>query len=165
MTVRQRPASTPCRALSAGRRVFAPSGALGERGAAALEFVVVVPALLLVIGLVIAGGRLALARVAVQQWADSAARTASIARDAATARAQAQAVVASDAAGSDVACGEHWALDLDTNAFSRPPGEASSVTATVRCGVPLANLVPGLPGTMQVEATASSTLDRYRGRR
>lgn len=136
-----------------------------ERGAAAVEFVIIVPALLLIIGLAVAAGRLAHARVTVQQWADSAARSASIARDAGTARAQADAVVGSDAANTDVRCGGGWSLTLDASAFARPVGQPGSIEAIVRCPVPLASLVPGLPGSILVEGKATSTLDRYRGRR
>ncbi|MFP5417447.1 MAG: TadE/TadG family type IV pilus assembly protein [Actinomycetes bacterium] len=137
----------------------------GERGAASVEFAIVVPALVLVIGLVIAAGRLAHARVAVQQWADSAARTASIARDAGAAQSRARAVVASDAAHTSVSCGGGWSVSLDTGAFGRPAGQPGAVDVRVVCPVPLADLVPGLPGTILVEGRASSTLDRYRGRR
>lgn len=137
-----------------------------ERGAAALEFAIVVPALLLIAGMLIGAGRLANAQVVVQQWADSAARAASLSRDAATARTQAEAVIAGDAAGSDVRCRPGWSLGLDTSAFGRPVGQPGVVRADVTCGIPLADLlVPGFPGTVTVRADSTSTLDRYRGRR
>lgn len=136
-----------------------------QKGAVSVEFAIVVPALVLIIGLLVAAGRLAHARVAVQQWADSAARTASIARDAGSARSRAHTVVSSDAAQTGVRCGGGWSLDLDAGAFALPAGRAGAVGATVRCPVPLADLVPGLPGSILVEGHASSTLDRYRGRR
>ncbi|QIK72292.1 pilus assembly protein TadE [Propioniciclava coleopterorum] len=126
----------------------------------------VVPALLLIAGLLIGAGRLANAQVAVQQWADSSARTASLARDAATAQSQARAVIASDAAASGVRCRPGWTLELDTSAFARPVGTPGVVRASVVCPIPLADLlVPGFPGSVSVRAESSSTLDRYRGRR
>lgn len=136
-----------------------------ERGMAALELAIIIPVLALVIGLTIAAGRLAHARVAVQQWADSAARSASLTRDAATARSHANAVVGSDAAGSDVDCAGGWRLDLDARGFTAPLGQAAAVRVTVTCSVPMGNLVWGLPGHILVEGASSSTLDRYRGRR
>lgn len=138
----------------------------GERGAAAVEFAIVVPALLLVAGLLIGAGRYANAQVVVQQWADAAARTASLARDAPTAQAQARAVVAADAAASGTRCRPVWQLHLDASGFTSPPGTAGSVRADVACVIPLADLlVPGLPGAVTVRGEATSTLDRYRGRR
>lgn len=138
----------------------------GERGlSASIEMAILVPALVVIIALVIGAGRLALARIAVQQWADSAARTATLARDASSADARARAVVASDAAGSAIRCLGSWQLSVDATAFARPVGQPGSVEVTVRCAVPMADLLlPGVPGTIGVEAHSSSTLDRYRGR-
>ena len=139
--------------------------ARSERGlSASIEMAVLVPALVLIIAVIIGAGRLALARLTVQQWADSAARTATLARDASTATAR--AVVASDAAGSATRCREGWQLSVDAAAFALPVGQPGTVGVTVRCEVPLADLLlPGVPGTITVEGLASSTLDRYRGRR
>ena len=140
--------------------------ARSERGlSASIEMAVLVPALVLIIAVIIGAGRLALARLTVQQWADSAARTATLARDASTATARARAVVASDAAGSATRCREGWQLSVDAAAFALPVGQPGTVGVTVRCEVPLADLLlPGVPGTITVEGLASSTLDRYRGR-
>lgn len=139
----------------------------GERGLAlSTEFVVLLPALILVIALLIGGGRLALARLSVQQWAESAARAASLARDPAAARAGADAVVAADAASAGLRCTGGWTLALDTAAFAQPLGSAGAVRATVACRVPFADLVlPGVPGEFVIDAQASSALDRHRGRR
>ncbi|MDN5571082.1 MAG: pilus assembly protein [Propionibacteriaceae bacterium] len=138
----------------------------GERGAASVEFVVIVPALLLIIGLVIAGGRLAHARSTVQQLADSAARSASIARDAASARSNALEVIRSDAAAAGLRCSGGLDHVLDVSGFAAGIGRGAEVRVDVRCGVTLGDLlVAGLPGTWLVEATATSAIDRYRGRR
>lgn len=130
-----------------------------------VEMAILLPALMLVVAMVIGAGRFALARLHVQQWADSAARTATLARDAHSALSRANTVVASDSSGSDLTCTGGWQLTVDTSAFALPVGEPGSVRATVRCPVSLADLLlPGVPGTILVEADASSTLDRYRGR-
>ncbi len=132
---------------------------------ASIEMAILVPALVLILAVVVGAGRLALARIAVQQWADSAARTATLARDAGSAATRARAVVASDAAGSATQCRGSWQLAVDTRAFALPVGQPGAVEVTVRCAVSLADLLlPGVPGTVLVEAQASSTLDRYRGR-
>lgn len=143
-----------------------PARARGQRGMSiSVELAVLLPALVLVIALLIGAGRLALARIAVQQWADSAARTATLARDAHAAKARAQAVVASDSGGSDLRCAGGWHLTVDTGAFALPVGQPGVVRTSVRCPVALSDLfLPGVPGTVLVEAEATSTLDRYRGR-
>ncbi len=137
-----------------------------ERGAAAVEFAILVPALLLMIGLVLAGGRLAYARVVVQQLADSSARAASIARDAGAAAADAREVARSDASASGLSCVGGPDVRVDTSGFATVVGQAAEVTASVGCTVGLGDLlVPGLPGSVLVKADATSALDRYRGRR
>lgn len=140
--------------------------ARSQRGMSiSVELAILLPALVLVIGMLIGAGRLALARISVQQWADSAARTATLARNAHSAEVRARTVVASDSLGSGLQCAGGWQLTVDTAAFALPVGEAGAVRTTVRCPVPLADLLlPGVPGTIVVEADASSTLDRYRGR-
>lgn len=142
------------------------SSVRGERGfSASVETAILVPALVLIIALVVGTGRLALARLSVHQWADSASRTATLARDAGSAQSRARAVVASDAAGSATQCRGGWHLSVDTSAFALPVGQPGAVRVTVRCAVPLADLLlPGVPGSITVEGHASSTLDRYRGR-
>lgn len=142
------------------------SGVRDERGATAVEFAIIVPALLLIAGMLIGAGRLANAQVAVQQWADAAARTASLTRDAVSAQTQARAVVAADAKAAGVRCRPGWTLRLDAAAFGQQVGAAGTVRAQVGCVVPLADLlVPGFPGSITVTAESTSTLDRYRGRR
>ena len=54
---------------------------------------------------------------------------------------------------------------LATGGFHGDVGRSAVVTATVRCSLPLADLMlPGLPGSLLVEASAVSALDRYRAR-
>ncbi|WP_232547056.1 TadE/TadG family type IV pilus assembly protein [Propioniciclava soli] len=138
----------------------------GERGAASVEFVVIVPALLLIISLVLAGGRLALARSAVQQMADSAARSASLARDASTARQHALEVIGADAAAAGLRCSGGLDHVIGTSGFFVSVGQEARVEVQVRCAVTLGDLlVAGLPGTWVIEGQASSAIDRYRGRR
>ena len=141
-------------------------GARGERGAAAVEFVLVLPMLLLIVGLVVAGGRIAHARALVQQVADSAARTASLARDASSAQARAAQLAAADARAAGLTCAGGVRVRVDTAGFAIPVGQPASVTSRVTCSLTLSDLlVPGLPGSLALEAGAVSVRDRYRGRR
>ena len=156
----------PMRRGAASPRPLARLARASERGAAAVEFVIMVPALLLMAGLMLFAGRLANAQIAVQQWADSAARTASLARDAGTAQAQAHGVVTGDARASGVRCQPSWTLRLDVSAFTAPLGAPGKIRAAVTCQVPVVDLLlPGLPGGVSLSAESSSTLDRYRGKR
>lgn len=138
----------------------------GERGQSiSVELAILLPALVLIIAMLIGAGRLALARITVQHWADSAARTATLARDAPSAQSRAHAVVTSDSAGSFLQCEGGWQLSVDTAGFAIPVGQPAAVQASVRCQVPLSDLfLPGAPGTILIEADASSTLDRFRQR-
>lgn len=138
----------------------------GERGAATVEFVILLPLLVLIIGVVIAGGRLAHARTTVQQLADSGARAASLTRDAASARRAAADVIGSDAASAGLTCAGGVTHTVDTSGFAAALGAGAAVRVDVRCTVTVADLlVPGLPGSWAIEGSATSALDRYRGRR
>ncbi|MCA0296568.1 MAG: pilus assembly protein [Actinobacteria bacterium] len=136
-----------------------------ERGAAALEFAMVVPVLVLLFGLVVGGARTWLARGAVEQAAAAAARGVSQARTPGEAERVARDLAAAQAAIGGLRC-ERWSVDVDAAALTQPPGQPGSVGATVACSVPLSDvLVPGWPGSVDVRATAIAVLDRYRGRK
>jgi Flp pilus assembly protein TadG len=114
----------------------------GERGSVSLELVVLTPGLLLVIGVLIYGGRLELAKQSVQSAASQAAREASIARTQPEANSTADAAATRSLAGTP-----------------------ATITAEVTCVVNLSDLaVPGVPGSQTVTATADSPLDTYRER-
>lgn len=135
-----------------------------DRGAAALEFALVVPALGLLLGLVVGGARIWFARASVEQLAGSAARAATVAPSAGLAASSARSLIADQLAGSGVRCAT-VTVDVDTSAFGLAPGTTGRVTVQVRCAVPLADLlVPGWPGTLDVSATGQSVLDPYRRR-
>ena len=137
-----------------------------QHGAAAVEFVILLPAMLLVVAAVVGGARIWFARATTQQVADSAARAASLARDPASAQHDARRVAQSDLASARLSCVRGPGITVDTAGFAVPVGQPASVGVGVRCDVALGDLVvPGLPGVFTVEASGSSTLDRYRGRR
>lgn len=151
-----------------GRRAARGAGRRAARGAVAVEFVLLIPVLLTLIGLVVAGSKVWWVKTGTAQLASSAARQASIARSASEAVISAGQVVQSDAVHSGLRCGAEgiWpTLTLDTSGFHVAVGLPAQVTATVRCSVPLSDLIlPGLPGYLPVEATAVSPLDRFRAR-
>lgn len=137
-----------------------------QRGAAAVEFVVLLPVLLLLIAVVAGGARVWFARSTVQQVADSAARAASLARDAATAQHDAEQVARLDLTSAALACAGGADVRVDAAGFAVPVGQPAGVGVRVGCRVALSDLVlPGLPGVLTVEGSSTSTLDRYRGRR
>jgi Flp pilus assembly protein TadG len=135
-----------------------------DRGSASLEFVVLAPALLALIGLLIVGGRVAIANNSVEQAADEAARSASISRTAAGARAAATEGARRTLGEQGLRCSS-IGVDIDASGFAVPVGVPAQVRATVTCVVRLADVaVPGFPGSRTVTATAVSPLDTYRER-
>jgi len=137
--------------------------AADERGSAAIELVLLVPALMLLLLFAVAGGRVAIAQGSVQQAAADAARAASIARTAGSAQTSAVAAARATLANQGLTCAS-MTVSLDTAGFSRPVGTPASVAATVTCTVELSELaLPGLPDRV-VSATVTSPLDVFRGR-
>ena len=135
-----------------------------DSGSVTLELAILGPALLLLLGLVVAAGRIEVAGAAVEQAASAAAREASIARTASAARAAATSSARQslrdqglDCAGLDVT--------VDTAGFAVAAGLPAQVGVSVVCSVPLSDLaVPGLPGSRTMRAQMASPLDRYRSR-
>lgn len=134
-----------------------------ERGSAAIELVLLVPALMLLLLFAVAGGRVAIAHGSVQQAAADAARAASIARSAGSAQTTAVAAARATLANQGLTC-TSVVVTLDTSGFASPVGTPASVRATVSCTVELSELsLPGLPDRV-ISATVTSPLDVYRGR-
>ena len=135
-----------------------------ERGSATLELVIVIPAMLLMIAAIIMAGRLAMAQQAMQTVANDAARAASLARTSSEARREADTVFTYALAMNGLSC-TSTTVEVDTAGFSRPVGAAATVTADVSCRVPLGDLsLPGVPGTIVIQATGISPIDTYRER-
>lgn len=136
----------------------------GERGSVTLEAVILIPAFLLFVALVIAAGRVAVARQGVQTAAAEAARQASIARTAGEAITKAQAGARQTLADQQLQCLSSSVV-TDTSGFAAPVGTPASVSATVTCQVDLAGVaIPGLPGSLTITASFQSPLDTFRGR-
>jgi Flp pilus assembly protein TadG len=143
------------------------TGRLRDRddgGSASLELVVLTPALVGLLGLLVLAGRLAVAGNTVEQAADEAARSASIARTVVGAHAAAQEGARRALAQWDLRCST-VIVALDTSGFTVPVGAPAQVRATLTCTVELSDLaLPGFPGERVVTATAVSPLDTYRER-
>lgn len=130
----------------------------GDRGdAGPLEVVLLVPAVLLVFGLVVAFSRTTTASEHVEHAAAVGARAAASAQTIGGATALATDVVADSLAQVGMTCG---APSVD-GVFS--PG--GSVTVTVSCVVDLGDVTKFglLPGSRTLRASATEVIDRTRG--
>ena len=135
-----------------------------ERGSAAIEAAIGVPAFVLLVGLIIFGGRTANAHESLQSAAASGARSASLARDARTAQADATAAATASITTQHLGC-THVSVVVDTSDFNKQPGVPGSVAVTVSCRLDLSDLaVPGIPGTKVLTDTMSSPIDTWRER-
>ena len=135
-----------------------------ERGSAAIEAVVGLPAFVLFVGLIIFGGRTATTHSAVESAAADAARTASIARAPSDARHDATTAAQASLANQHIHC-LSVDVSVDVSDLAKPAGQPGTVTATVECLLDLADLsVPGVPGSRIIKATSSSPLDTFRER-
>lgn len=129
--------------------------ACGEEGSSALEMVVVVPVLVAIIMLTIAGGRYVSAEGAAQAAARDAARAASLERTEPAARNAASASLSAAQSAAMTCTGFTSTSDF------RPGG---TVRVSVTCRVALSDLGIGfLPGTAEISAQAVSPIDSLRG--
>lgn len=138
--------------------------ALRDRGSTTLEVVVIGPALLALLALVIAAGRVALAGQSVQTAAAQAARDTSLERapgaGAATGRDTARRVL--DGQGLHCTSTE---IDVDATGLALPVGRPGAVTVEVACRVRLSDVgLPGLPGSKTLRASASMPTDPWTAR-
>ncbi len=132
----------------------------GEQGSAAVELAVLAPVLLLVLLLVIAGGRVSTARAQVREAARDAARAASLQRTPADADTAARMTAQTALADAGLHC---QTTGTSTQATFDGAGSGGSVHVTVSCQVALADLSPvPLPGSTTVTSDATSVLDTYR---
>lgn len=132
-----------------------------EAGSAALELAVATPAVLLILLLIVAAGRMSTAHSQVQEAARDAARAASLQRTLSAATAAAKTSTDAAFAGQQVHC---TTVGTTTTGSFGAPGVGGSVHVTVSCRVPLSDLsILPLPGSRTVTAEATSVLDTYRG--
>jgi Flp pilus assembly protein TadG len=144
--------------------VVTPRRWAGDRGSASIELVILGPAFMLLLGLLVMGGRLAIANQTMQSAASAAARSVTIERGGdSEERGREAAARVLDEQGTQ--CTQlDVALDL-TGKDTDPGVVGQSVTATVTCKVDLSGLgLPGIDGARTVEASAKSPVDTYRER-
>lgn len=135
-----------------------------QRGSAAVELTLAVPALMIILALLVAGGRLWFARTSVSDAAYSAARSGSLARTAGEARSDGQAAADRSLATTGLRCASRT-VDVDAGGFGVPVGTPATVETVITCVVPFADLtLPGMPGSITLRADGSSALDTYRAR-
>lgn len=135
-----------------------------DRGFGAVETAIITPVVLLVLLLVLAAGRLASANLSVDSAASAAARAASLERSGPSAGSAAHQAATGTLDQRGTTCAS-TRISPDTSGFATAVGTHSSVTVTVTCTVALSDLaVPGVPGTKTITATATSPIDRFRGR-
>ena len=136
----------------------------GDRGAAATELALLVPVVALLLSVVVGGARTWLARSAVEQAAGSAARAAALERGPGAAEKAARSAFRQNLRQRGTDC-HNERLSIDTAGFAVSTGRPAAVTVRVECRVSLSDvMVPGLPGTLRVQATARAPLDTYRER-
>jgi Flp pilus assembly protein TadG len=133
-----------------------------DAGSAALELVVLTPALLALLLLVIAAGRITAATGQVDGAARDAARAASLERSLPDATAAARSTAAASLAGQDVRC-RRIAVRVAGD-YAAPVGTPSAVRVRVGCTVDLSDLGLPLPRSKTLHASYTAVLDRHRGR-
>jgi Flp pilus assembly protein TadG len=135
-----------------------------ERGSAAVEVTLLIPALLITLGLLIVGGRIWFARTTVNEAANTAARAASLARSAGEATVVGRAAAGQSLSTNGLRCAS-TAVEVNTAGFSVPVGTPATITADVDCRIAFADLLlPRVPGGVDLTASGASALDTYRSR-
>ena len=135
-----------------------------DRGSAALGAAIFTPVFLMLLGVVIAAGRIQLAQGAADAAARDAARTASLAASADVAESEAREAALASLGRSGLACSE-VAVTVDAGGLEAPVGQAATVTATVACTAPLNDIaLPGMPGSKALTGRMTSVVDKWRSR-
>ncbi|KUM97367.1 hypothetical protein AQI95_41855 [Streptomyces yokosukanensis] len=140
-------------------------GAHRDRGDIAIEAVIVMPLLLALALVFIAGARLSIAGQKTDAAAQAAARAASLERNPGAGQAAAQQAAADSLASQNQSCSA-TSVSANTSGLAAPIGQISSVTVRVSCTVPLGDLffLDGGPGVRTVSSSFTSVVDAFRTR-
>ncbi|WP_432535854.1 TadE/TadG family type IV pilus assembly protein [Kineococcus arenarius] len=131
-------------------------GEPGDAGSVALEFTLVAPLLLVLIGLLLAYARVAQVSATLDAGVRDAARSATQSRSAGAAWTRAQEVI-------DISVGPGDCADSLVVDEIAPLVPGTAVTVTARCTYSLDDLgLPGFPGSVTVRSSFSSPLDPNR---
>jgi Flp pilus assembly protein TadG len=124
----------------------------------------VLPAMMILLGLIIAGGRIWLARAAVNEAAYSGARATSIERSPEAGIAAGRRAAMAELGNHHLRC-RNRSVHTDAAGFATPVGEPAQVHTSVRCTVTFGDLLlPGMPGSLTLRSHSAAALDTYRGR-
>jgi Flp pilus assembly protein TadG len=135
-----------------------------ERGSNAAEIVIIAPVVAMLILVLVAAGRTALADNATQSAAFAAARAASLSRDVTTATTNAQDAAQRAMLHAGISCST-LTVNVDASGLNAPIGTTGDVSATVNCDVNLSDIsLPGVPGSRTMTSSATSPVDAYRER-
>lgn len=130
----------------------------------AVEIALLAPALVLVLGLLVAGGRLWFARTTVVEAAQTSARSASLARSPGEASARGAEAGRASMTTAGLRCATS-SVQVSTAAFAVPVGTPATITSSVTCSVPFGDVfLPGIPGSIDLSGRGSAALDTYRAR-
>lgn len=133
-------------------------GVRDERGAAAIELVLVAPVLLMVLLLVVGLGRMADARQQIESVAADSARAASLERNTAHSADAARAAAERSLGDAGLSC---VALDVSVDISDYRPG--GQVQVTVSCTAQLRDVaLSGLPGSKKFTASSTVPIETYR---
>ena len=132
-----------------------------SRGAVAIELVLVAPAVVFLLLLGVAGGRLSGAQALVDDAAVSGARAASLAPGPAEALGAAQAMVTTALQQSGADCVDFDAQN-DVSLTTNPPGFQAGGTVTVTVTCDFANSGLSLPINNSVTESSTAPIDPYR---
>ena len=140
------------------RSVSRTTAGHGDQGLMAIELAILAPVVLLMLLVVAAFGRVTHGRALVDEAAAVAARAASLASTPGQAQASAAHAARDTLTGAGLSC-TGPGVTVDTGSF-RPGGQ---VAVTVTCSVDLsATAMAGLPGTLDMRATAVSPIEAHR---
>jgi Flp pilus assembly protein TadG len=134
-----------------------------DRGSEPIALAILAPVMVGLLGLLVLGGRIAIASSSISGVASNAARDASIARTPAQAVRIAQGTATASLLAQNLHCQGTPEVVVDTSGYGSPPGVPASIRVDVTCVVSLSDLgMPGLPGTRVLRDHATSPLDPYR---
>jgi Flp pilus assembly protein TadG len=134
------------------------------RGSVAVELALLAPAMVLVLGLLVAGGRLWFARTAVVEAAQTSARAGSLARTPGEAASRGAEAGRQSLSTAGLRCAD-TSVRVGTAGFAVPVGTPASVNADVSCRVRFDDVfLPGMPGSLALAGHGVAALDTYRAR-
>lgn len=135
-----------------------------ERGAASVELVIIVPAVMLIVAALAVGWRWWSVRADLASLTEAAARAAAMQRSGSQAQSVALTVIDANTP-TGVPC-QQREVTTDVSGFARRPGTPAKVVVDVTCRVDLSDLLaPGVPGSFNISVRATHVLDTYRERR